>query len=123
MLQSAIECNRVLQSIKEHYRVLHRITEYSGVFQSIREYYRVLQSFTEYYKVYRVLQNFTTTKTNLAHLLGPFFGPVVFVLISILQDVHLIMKPECSQTVQERSLRVCDRVGKKIKVYSPAKDS
>ena len=33
------------------------------------------------------------------------------------------MKPECSQTVQERSLRVCDRVGKKIKVYSPAKDS
>ena len=79
-----------------------------------------MQSIAEYY---RVLQSITTTKTNLAHLLRPFFGLVVFVLISILQDVHLIMKPECSQTVQERSLRVCDRVGKKIKVYSPAKDS
>jgi hypothetical protein len=32
------------------------------------------------------------------------------------KDIFFTMKPECSQTVQDRSLQVCERVGKKIKV-------
>ena len=38
------------------------------------EYYRVLQCITEYYNVLQSI-----TKTNLAHLLGPIFGLVIFV--------------------------------------------
>ena len=40
----------------------------------------------------------------------------------ILQDIFFTMKPECSQTVQDRSLKVCERVGKKIKVTWTWKD-
>ena len=43
MLQSVIECYRVLQSITEYNRVLQNIIEYYRALQSIREYNRVLQ--------------------------------------------------------------------------------
>ena len=36
----------------------------------------VLQSITKYYKVLQGIQSFTTTKTKLAHPLGPIFGLV-----------------------------------------------
>ena len=70
MLQSVTECYRVLQSVTECYRVLQSITEYNRALQ----YCRVLQSIT---------------KTNLAHLLGPFFG-LVYIELSENMVIHVI---------------------------------
>ena len=72
----------VLQSIAEYCRVLQSVSEYCRVLQSIREYCRVLQSIADYY---RFLQSITTTKTNLAHLLGPIFGLVWFEMSPIVK--------------------------------------
>ena len=70
MLQSVTTCYRVLQSVTECYRVLQSITEYNRALQ----YCRVLQSIT---------------KTNLAHLLGPFFG-LVYIELSENMVIHVI---------------------------------
>ena len=76
VLQSITEYYRVLQGIAEYYRVLQSVTECYRVLQSITEHYRALQSITKYYKVLQGIQSFTTTKTNLAHPIGPIFGLV-----------------------------------------------
>ena len=46
-------------------------TKYYWVLQIVTACYRLSKSIKEYN---RVLQSITKTKTNLAHLLGPFFG-------------------------------------------------
>ena len=77
MLKSVAECYRLLHSVTACYRVLQSFTESYRVLQSVAECCRVLQRVRE---CYRMLQSIT--KTNLAHLLRPFFW-LVFILIRI----------------------------------------
>ena len=84
-MQSITEYYRVLQSITEYYRALQCITEYNKVLQSITECYRVLQSIAKYYKVLQSI-----TKTNLAHLLGPILGLLMWFYIFVVLFAHHI---------------------------------
>ena len=55
------------------------------MYQSIAEYCRVLESIAEYCRVLQSFASITTTKTNLAHLLGPIFGLVWFEMSPIVK--------------------------------------
>ena len=60
--------------------MLQSVTECNRVLQSIAECYRLLQSITEYYRVF------------LAHLLGPIFG-LIWYILNLIYYKNTISRP------------------------------